>query len=68
MTGNVVNLRVFRKQKERAEREALAEQNRAKHGRTKLAKRLDDAERGAADRAHDGRRLAPEDDEGPAPT
>ncbi len=66
MTGNVINLRTFRKQKERAERESEAEANRARHGRTKLEKRLEDAERGAAERAHDGRKLAPEDD-GSAP-
>jgi len=65
VTGNVVNLRTFRKQKERADRDAVAEENRARHGRTKIEKRLEDAERGAAERAHDGRKLAPEDD-GPA--
>ncbi|HYE50700.1 MAG TPA: DUF4169 family protein [Azospirillaceae bacterium] len=33
--GEVVNLNRFRKAKQRAEREATAAENRAKHGRTK---------------------------------
>lgn len=32
---NIVNLNRFRKKKERAEKESLAEENRAKHGRRK---------------------------------
>ena len=43
--GEVVSLAAFRKRRERAEREALAVQNRAKHGRTKAQKSNDkDAE------------------------
>ncbi len=33
--GEVVNLRRYRKAKEKAEAQARAEENRAKHGRTK---------------------------------
>ena len=66
MSGNVVNLRLFRKRKDRAAREVEASENRTLHGRTKAERRLTDAERSAAERAHDGRRLEPEDD-GPTP-
>jgi hypothetical protein len=62
VSGNIVNLRTFRKRKERAEREAEATANRALHGRTKGERRLEDTRRDAADRAHDGRRLDPGDD------
>ncbi|PYE44950.1 uncharacterized protein DUF4169 [Rhizobium sp. PP-F2F-G20b] len=40
MTGDVVNLRQFRKQKTRAEDEKTAEQNRITFGRTKSEKTL----------------------------
>ncbi len=40
MTGDVVNLRQFRKQKTRAEKEEQAEQNRLSFGRTKAEKTL----------------------------
>lgn len=66
MSGNIVNLRSFRKHKERAEREAAAAGNRRRHGRSKAERRVEDAERDTADRAHDGRRLDPGDD-GPQP-
>ncbi len=46
--ADVVNLRQFRKQKARDDREAAAEQNRALHGRTKAEKERD---RIAAERA-----------------
>lgn len=36
--ADIVNLRQFKKQKARGEREALADQNRALHGRTKAEK------------------------------
>ncbi len=62
MSGNIVNLRTFRKRKERAEREAEAAANRAQHGRTKVERGFEDTRRDAADRAHDGRRLEPGED------
>ena len=43
MTGDVVNLRLHRKRKLRDERAALANENRARHGRTKDEKTLSGA-------------------------
>ncbi|WP_320196385.1 DUF4169 family protein [Agrobacterium rosae] len=43
MTGDVVNLRQFRKQKARDEKEKQAEQNRLTFGRTKAEKNLTSA-------------------------
>ena len=40
MSGDVVNLRQFRKQKTRSEKEKQAEQNRISFGRTKAEKTL----------------------------
>ncbi len=40
MTGDVVNLRQFRKQKVRADKDRQAEQNRISFGRTKAEKSL----------------------------
>ncbi|PLK68985.1 DUF4169 domain-containing protein [Rhizobium sp. TH135] len=40
MAADIVNLRQFRKTKVRSEREAVAEQNRITHGRTKAEKSL----------------------------
>lgn len=43
MTGGIVNLRQFRKNKARAEKEARAEENRVKFGRTKAEKQFQKA-------------------------
>ncbi len=43
MTGDVVNLRQFRKQKARSDKEKQAEQNRLTFGRTKAEKDLTNA-------------------------
>ena len=43
MMADVVNLRTFRKRKERAEKEAVAEVNRAAFGRTKSEMELSKA-------------------------
>ena len=43
MTAEVVNLRGFRKRKERAENETAAQVNRAAFGRTKSEKKLNKA-------------------------
>ena len=40
MSGDVVNLRQFRKQKARSDTERQADQNRIAHGRTKAEKTL----------------------------
>lgn len=40
MTGDVVNLRQFRKQKARTEKDRAADQNRISFGRTKAEKQL----------------------------
>ncbi|WP_455271121.1 DUF4169 family protein [Rhizobium herbae] len=40
MTGDVVNLRQFRKQKARTEKDKTADQNRISFGRTKAEKQL----------------------------
>ena len=45
MTGDVVNLRTFRKKKQREEKEAKAAENRSKFGRTKAQKLRDEADR-----------------------
>lgn len=39
--ADIVNLRQFKKQKARSDREAQAEQNRALHGRTKAERQRD---------------------------
>lgn len=46
--AEIVNLRTVRKRKARAQAEAQAAQNRAKFGRTKEQKALDELEREAA--------------------
>lgn len=65
MTGDVVNLRQFRKRKDRADKAAKAEQNRALHGRTKGEKARDDTERARAEADLDSKQIdrpAPSDD------
>ncbi|TCQ27860.1 DUF4169 family protein [Rhizobium sp. PP-CC-3G-465] len=60
MTGDVVNLRQFRKQKTRANDEKTAEQNRITFGRTKSEKTLTKALNETAERRLDqGRRETP---------
>lgn len=66
MSGNIVNLRTYRKRKDRAGREAEAAENRTRHGRSKVERRFDDTRREADDRRHDGR-LIETDDDGPKP-
>jgi hypothetical protein len=61
MPGDVVNLRQFRKSKARAEKDAKAEENRVKFGRTKAEKQLEKAEKEKARRHLDSHRLT--DDE-----
>jgi hypothetical protein len=54
--GEVVNLKRFRKAKERAEAQARAEANRAKHGRTKAERQDSNARETLADRKLEGHR------------
>ncbi len=57
MTGDVVNLRQFRKQKARTEKDKCAEQNRISFGRTKAEKELTRTLNDKASKAHEqGRR------------
>jgi hypothetical protein len=52
--GEVVNLRMARKAKNRTEAEAQAATNRALHGRSKAQKQADAAEKARASKAIDG--------------
>lgn len=67
MTGDVVNLRLFRKRRERSEKERQAEQNRISFGRTKAEKSLTEALNKKAERSLDQGRLdhaSSEDEDG----
>ena len=64
--AEIVNLRQFRKQKERAEAEKEAAQNRLAFGRTKAERSLTEAERDKATRHIDGHRLDHDDEPEPA--
>lgn len=55
--AEIINLRRARKQKERAEADKTAEQNRISFGRTKAERSLTNAERDKAARHIDGHRL-----------
>ncbi|HEV7248543.1 MAG TPA: DUF4169 family protein [Shinella sp.] len=57
MSGDVVNLRQFRKQKARSDKEKQAEQNRATFGRTKAEKTLTRALNDKAEKSLDQGRL-----------
>jgi len=54
--GDVVNLRRFRKAKEKAEAQARAEANRAKHGRTKVERETTGQSKSLIDRRLDAHR------------
>ena len=57
LTGDIVNLRQFRKQKIRSEKEKQAEQNRLTFGRTKAEKNLTSALNEKAERLLDQGKL-----------
>ena len=57
MSGDVVNLRQFRKQKARSEKDKQAEQNRIAFGRTKAEKTLTRALNDKAEKTLDQGRL-----------
>jgi Domain of unknown function (DUF4169) len=60
MSADVVNLRQFKKQKARAEKEKQADQNRLTFGRTKAEKNLTKARNEKAERALDQGRIETE--------
>ncbi|MGC4391205.1 MULTISPECIES: DUF4169 family protein [unclassified Agrobacterium] len=62
MAADIVNLRQFRKQKARSEKEKQAEQNRLSFGRTKTEKNLTSALNEKAEKALDQGRLEKTDD------
>lgn len=62
--GEVVNLRMARKQKARAERERTASENRALHGRTKGEREAERLQADQASRRLDGHRRVEPDGEG----
>ncbi|MFJ1308644.1 DUF4169 family protein [Agrobacterium sp. P15N1-A] len=62
MPADIVNLRQFRKQKARSEKEKQAEQNRLSFGRTKTEKNLTSALNEKAGKALDQGRLEKNDD------
>ncbi len=55
--GEIVNLRRVKKARQRAAEAAVAEQNRARHGRTAAEKANDDRTRQRQAQATDGARL-----------
>ncbi|AYM11216.1 DUF4169 family protein [Agrobacterium sp. CG160-95] len=62
MAADIVNLRQFRKQKARSEKEIQADQNRLYFGRTKAEKNLTSALNEKAEKALDQGRLEKDDD------
>ena len=63
MSGDVVNLRQFRKARTRSEKERQAEQNRLTFGRSKAEKSLTEALNAKAEKTLDQGRLDRCDDE-----
>ena len=59
MTGDVINLRLARKNKARSDAEKRAEENRAKFGRSKTEKTLSDAVKNLAEKTLDGSKREP---------
>jgi len=58
--AEIVNLRLVRKARQRAEVQAAAAQNRARHGRTKAERHRDAAEVERLSRTIDGARREPD--------
>ncbi len=61
--AEIVNLRRARKQRDRAEADATAQQQRLLHGRTKAEKRLETLEKIRSDQTLRGARLEPDPQE-----
>lgn len=55
--SEIINLRQAKKRRARAEKEAKAAANRTKFGRTKGARKKDDAERRKSESELDGKKL-----------
>ncbi|SIQ19729.1 protein of unknown function [Rhizobium sp. RU20A] len=64
MAAEIINLRMARKQKARADKERAADANRAAHGRTKAEKTLTRALKDQADKRLDQGRLEGKPDAG----
>ncbi|WP_343502394.1 DUF4169 family protein [Alloyangia pacifica] len=62
---NVINLNRFRKDRARAEKRAQADENAARHGRSKAEKQREAAEAAKSARALEGHRLDAPGDEKP---
>ncbi len=62
MSGDIVNLRQFKKQKARSEKDKTAEQNRLTYGRSKAEKTLTRTLQDKADKALDQGKLERPDD------
>lgn len=60
--GDIVNLRQFRKQKQRQDKSAKADLNRAKFGQSKLDKKLTETEKARSDQTLDSARLERDED------
>lgn len=60
MNGDVVNLRMARKRRDRAAKEASAERNRFEHGRTKTERNLTEAQNTKTRRDHEASRREPD--------
>ncbi|MGF6226230.1 hypothetical protein QFZ27_000185 [Inquilinus ginsengisoli] len=63
--GEVINLRQARKARARADKEAQAQENRARFGRTGAEKRRDADTSERDDRRHEGHRIDGGDDKDP---
>ncbi|AKI01310.1 protein of unknown function (DUF4169) [Hoeflea sp. IMCC20628] len=61
MSGDVVNLRMARKRRDRTAKEADAERNRFEHGRSKAERELARARNDKATREHEASRREPGD-------
>ncbi|UXM94532.1 DUF4169 family protein [Bartonella sp. HY329] len=59
--GDIVNLRLFKKQKERKNKEQIADQNRQIHGRTKVEKIFDKRNQDQSEKFLDRNHLQPDD-------
>ncbi|MEP0337588.1 MAG: DUF4169 family protein [Alphaproteobacteria bacterium] len=62
MAAEIVNLRQYRKEKQRQERERTAEQNRVRFGRDKAQRREDETDRRRSEQDLDGKQIDPESD------
>jgi hypothetical protein len=61
--GDIVNLRLVRKRRKRDDDAAAAEANRRKHGRTRVVRKAQEAERRARETRLDAHRLTCEAEE-----